>query len=258
MNSEIIAKVENVSKTYNSGRRKTEAVSDVSLDIYANRKMALLGETGSGKSTLGKLLLRLTEKDNGRVLLDGIDIYKLSAKELNRIRPNYQYIFQDPYSSLDSKMTVMEILSEGVLAHRICKKNETLSYSAQVLEECGLSSEYLSRFPHELSGGQRQKVAIARAVALKPRLIVCDEITSSLDSESKDRILELILKLSAEHELSVLFITHDIEAARAISDEIAVMHRGKIVERGDAGMILSSPSNEHSKKLIEELGQISL
>ncbi len=233
-------------------RRKSAAiiaVDDVTLTIHAGTTFGLVGESGSGKSTLGMCLLRLVNC-TGTVEYGQIDITELSPRKLRPLRKELQVVFQDPFSSLSPRLTVGQIIGEGLTVHNIGKsKGERLQLVANALTEVGLEPDMASRYPHEFSGGQRQRIAIARAVILKPRFLVLDEPTSALDMTIQAQIIELLRDLQRRHNMTYLFISHDLRVVRALADEIAVMHHGRIVESGPAHRIFENPQHEYTKQL---------
>ncbi len=233
------------------------AVDGVSIDVHAGETVALVGESGSGKTTMGKGILRLLQTTDGEVLYKGQDLSQLDAAALRSKRSEIQIVFQDPYSSMNPRMMVKDIVQEGMLAQGIGEtREERDKMTAELLEQVGLLPEHQSRYPHEFSGGQRQRICIARALAVKPKLIICDEPTSALDVSVQAQILALLRKLQKEHQLAYLFITHNISVVEYIAHYVAVMYQGKIVEQGDVEQVLLHPENEYTKELLSAVPRI--
>lgn len=226
------------------------AVDDVSFDIQQGEVLGLVGESGCGKSTTGRLILRLLSPISGRVLIQGQDIFQMDHKQLRVLRQKIQIIFQDPYASLNPRMTVGEILEEPFIIHRLGTRSERKLRVQQLLTKVGLSSDAVSRYPHEFSGGQRQRIGVARAIALNPQFIVADEPVSSLDVSIQAQIINLLEDLQEEYRLSMLFIAHDLNMVRHISDRVAVMYLGRIVEIADSHELFSRPMHPYTEALI--------
>ena len=229
------------------------AVHEVSLEIQTGEIVGLVGESGCGKSTLGFSLLGLTPPTSGEILLMGssIDIHKSSSWK--PFRRDFQIVFQDPYTSLNPRLTVFELLAEPLATHGLVKRSELREAASDLLRRVGLSTDALDRFPHAFSGGQRQRLCIARALGLKPKLIVCDEIVSALDVSVQAQIVNLLLDLKREHGLSLLFITHDLSLVRSIADRVLVMYLGSIVETAAAADLFRAPRHPYTKALMDSI-----
>ena len=232
------------------GRRIVKAVDGVSFEIKAGETLGLVGESGCGKSTLGRALLRLTPHTGGRVYFRGRDLSHLSAQELRRTRRHMQMIFQDPYASLNPRMTVGQIVSEPLETFGLARGRERAERVRELLETVGLSARHVKRYPREFSGGQRQRIGIARALAADPEFIVADEPISALDVSIQAQIMNLLESLRRERNLTYLFISHDLRAIRHLSDRIAVMYLGKLVELGAAASVYTDPLMPYTKALI--------
>jgi ABC-type glutathione transport system ATPase component len=251
----VLVEVRNLTKVFPLGESawgggaqgEVRAVDDVSLDITAGETLGLVGESGSGKSTLGRLILRLIEPTSGTVRFDGADVLAASAASLRGLRRDMQIIFQDPFGSLDPRMTVQQILEEPVRIHG--GRNGQLS-AAELLRAVGMEESALRRYPHEFSGGQRQRIGIARALALRPRFIVADEPVSALDVSVGAQIVNLMAQLQRDLGLTYLFISHSMPVVRYIATRIAVMYRGKIVEIGDTEQITTRPAHPYTQALL--------
>jgi microcin C transport system ATP-binding protein len=226
-----------------------KAVDGVSIALREGHTIGLVGESGSGKTTLGLALLRL-EQSQGGIRFDGRDLQALSQRALRPLRREMQIVFQDPFSSLSPRMSVGEIVGEGLEVHRVGTKDERTALIDKALREVGLDPAARDRYPHEFSGGQRQRIAIARALVLKPRLIVLDEPTSALDVSVQAQIVDLLRDLQQRHRLAYLFISHDLKVVRALADEVVVLRHGKVVERGPAGRIFDAPQDPYTQALI--------
>ncbi|TCL56933.1 peptide/nickel transport system ATP-binding protein [Kineothrix alysoides] len=232
---------------------QVKAVDDVSFSIKKGTTMGLVGESGCGKSTTGRTLLRLIDKTDGEVRFGGTDIYALSKKEMRALRPKMQIIFQDPYSSLSPRLPVGEIIGEAVREHKLVPKNELDDYITKIMASCGLQSYHKDRYPHEFSGGQRQRICIARALALNPEFIVCDEPVSALDVSIQAQIINLLKDLQEEFGLTYLFISHDLSVVEHISDTVGVMYLGSIVETGATEDIFANPLHPYTKALFSAI-----
>ena len=230
-----------------------KAVDGVSFKIRRGETMGLVGESGCGKSTCGRTILRLMEKTSGEVLLDGQDIFALSKEELRKMRPRMQIVFQDPYSSLSPRLPVGEIIGEAVREHQIVPPDQYDDYITRVMEVCGLQEYYKERYPHEFSGGQRQRICIARALALSPDFIVCDEPVSALDVSIQAQIINLLKQLQKDFGLTYLFISHDLSVVEHISDTVGVMYLGSMVEYAETEKIFSNPLNPYTKALFSAI-----
>jgi oligopeptide/dipeptide ABC transporter ATP-binding protein len=230
-----------------------QAVDDVSFEVGEGETLGLVGESGCGKTTVGRTLLRLIEPTSGYVHFDGEPVFDLSGDEMRRLRPRMQIIFQDPYSSLNPRMTVEAIVGEALTVHGIARGLERRRIVADLLERVGLAKRHLSRYPHEFSGGQRQRIGIARALALRPKFIVCDEAVSALDVSIRSQIVNLLQDLQREYGLSYLFIAHDLSVVEHISDRVAVMYLGKIVEIADSVSLYASPLHPYTRALISAI-----
>jgi oligopeptide/dipeptide ABC transporter ATP-binding protein len=231
-----------------------EAVNDVSFSIGRGETLGLVGESGCGKTTVGRSILRLIEPTGGMVRFDGVDVTKLSAPEMRKLRRRMQIIFQDPYSSLNPRYTVSEIVGEAMRLHGIVKdRREARDVVGDLLERVGLSRNYINRYPHEFSGGQRQRVGIARALALRPEFIVCDEAVSALDVSIQAQILNLLNSLQRELNLSYLFIAHDLAVVKHISDRVGVMYLGEIVEFAETDDLFATPSHPYTRALLSAI-----
>ncbi|TAJ37141.1 MAG: ABC transporter ATP-binding protein [Reyranella sp.] len=226
-----------------------KAVDGVSIALREGHTIGLVGESGSGKTTLGLALLRL-EQSQGGIRFDGRDLQALGQRELRPLRREMQIVFQDPFSSLSPRMSVGEIVGEGLEVHRIGTKEERTALIDKALREVGLDPAARDRYPHEFSGGQRQRIAIARALVLKPRMIVLDEPTSALDMSVQAQIVDLLRDLQQRHKLAYLFISHDLKVVRALADEVVVLRHGRVVERGPAGQIFEAPQDPYTRALI--------
>jgi len=260
----------NLTKVYVTGesaftgaaRGEVRAVDGVSLDIHAGEALGLVGESGSGKSTLGRMILRLVEPTSGSVFFDGTDVLRASGSELRRLRRHMQIIFQDPFGSLDPRMTVEQIVGEPFVIHS--NENGTNSRRvrrtkvAEMMRAVGLDESALPRYPHEFSGGQRQRIGIARALALRPRFVVCDEPVSALDVSVGAQIVNLLARLQRDFGLTYLFISHSIPVVRYLCGRIAVMYRGSIVESGSTDDITERPQHDYTKKLLRATPEIAL
>src|SRR5215212_3764183 len=234
----------------NPVKRVVKAVDGVSIDIYERETLGLVGESGCGKSTLGRAILRLTEPTDGQVFYRDRDLAQLSARQLREQRRHLQIIFQDPYASLNPRMTVGQIVGEPLATFRLARGREAEQRVQELLETVGLSKRFIKRYPHEFSGGQRQRIGIARALAVDPDFIVADEPISALDVSIQAQIMNLLERLRREKNLTYLFISHDLRAIRHVSDRVAVMYLGKLVEIADAKTIYYEPLMPYTKALI--------
>ena len=251
MEQNVLLKAEHLTKEFKTGGGRVHAVSDVSLEIYPGETLALVGESGCGKSTLGRLLLRLLDPTAGTVIFQGKDLTKMGRRELRSMRQEMQFVFQDPYASLDPRMTVRDIIAEPLKAHKVCKTRKELDDKvAALMARVGIRPEFARRYPHQFSGGQRQRIGIARALALKPALIVCDEPVSALDVSIQAQTLNLLHDLQAEDNLTYLFISHDLAVVRYISTRVCVMFLGKICEIGDTEAIYTHPRHPYTHFLL--------
>ena len=230
-----------------------KAVDGVSFKIRRGETMGLVGESGCGKSTCGRTILRLQEKTGGEVRLDGQDIFALNKEQLRKLRPRMQIVFQDPYSSLSPRLPIGEIIGEAVREHGIVPHDEFNDYITRVMEVCGLPEYYKDRYPHEFSGGQRQRICIARALALSPDFIVCDEPVSALDVSIQAQIINLLKKLQADFGLTYLFISHDLSVVEHISDTVGVMYLGNMVEYAETEKIFANPLNPYTQALFSAI-----
>ena len=229
------------------------AVDGVSFNLKKGEVLGLVGESGCGKSTLGRSIMQLVRITEGEVILEGRQLNALTPKELNRARLDFQMIFQDPYASLDPRMTVFDTLAEPLLYHGIVPKKEVEEEVSRLMSEVGLAPRYMKKYPHEFSGGQRQRIAVARALAVRPKLIIADEPVSALDVSIQSQVLNLLASLTKKYNLSMIFISHDLSVIKHISDRMAVMYLGRIVELGDADAIFNNPSHPYTKALLSAI-----
>jgi oligopeptide transport system ATP-binding protein len=227
-----------------------KAVDGVSFDIAEGETLGLVGESGSGKSTTGYCVLQLLKPTSGSIVFEGTELTKLGRVQLRRMRRELQIVFQDPYSSLDPRMTVGDIVAEPLVVHNIGTKRDRRARVRELLDVVGFNPTYTNRYPHEFSGGQRQRIGIARALALSPKLIVCDEPVSALDVSIQAQILNLLKDLQRDFGLTYLFIAHDLAVVRSMSDRIAVMNRGELVEIGPAEEVYTNPRDDYTKALL--------
>ncbi len=260
MNDDIVMEVKNLKKYYPIkagmfGRvvGQVRAVDGVSFRIYQGTTMGLVGESGCGKTTIGKTLLRLNDKTDGQVLFKGRELFELNKRELRHIRPQLQIIFQDPYSSLSPRMPVGEIIGEAVREHHLVPDSEFDDYITKIMRSCGLQPYHKDRYPHEFSGGQRQRICIARALALNPDFIVCDEPVSALDVSIQAQIINLLEDLQKEYGLTYLFISHDLSVVEHISDTVGVMYLGDMVEYGTKKDIFAKPMHPYTQALFSAI-----
>ncbi len=233
---------------------KVHAVDEVSFDLKHGETLGLVGESGCGKSTTGRLILRLIEPTSGEVIFDKVPIFQADKAQMRRLRQRMQIIFQDPYSSLNPRMTVEQIVGEGIVIHKLCQtKAERRERVADLLQKVGLSPEQMNRYPHEFSGGQRQRVGIARALAVNPKLIIADEPISALDVSIQAQVINLLEDLQEQFDLTYLFIAHDLRVVEHISDRVAVMYLGQIVELSDSQELYAKPLHPYTEALLSAI-----
>jgi peptide/nickel transport system ATP-binding protein len=255
IDAKYVLALRDLSKVYRTrsllgGIREVAAARDIELGVQPGRTLGIVGESGSGKSTVARCAMRLVDPTSGSVVVDGVNISRLSSSELKPHRRHIQIVFQDPYRSLNPRMRIGESVIEGPISFGM-KRQQALEEAAHWLERVGLPADAMTRFPHQFSGGQRQRIAIARALAMKPSVLVADEAVSALDVSVQAQVLELLNQIQADLDLGILFITHDLRVAAQICDDIVVMKSGQIVEKGPAGVVLSKPEAEYTRSLIE-------
>ncbi|MCY6960364.1 ABC transporter ATP-binding protein [Clostridium brassicae] len=253
-NDEDFIQVKNLKKHFKVGKNAVlKAVDDVSFNIRKGETLGLVGESGCGKTTCGRTVLGLYEATEGEVLFEGVDIHSLKGKDKKEFTKNAQIIFQDPYASLNPRMTVGDIISEGIDIHGIYTGEERTNKIYELLELVGLNREHASRFPHEFSGGQRQRIGIARALAVEPKFIVCDEPISALDVSIQAQVVNLLIKLQEEFGLTYLFIAHDLSMVKHISDRVGVMYLGTMVELTSSGKLYDKPLHPYTQALLSAI-----
>ena len=252
--SEVLIKTEGLKKYFKVPDGWLHAVDGVDLEIKRGRTLGVVGESGCGKSTLGRAILRLHEPTDGKVYFEGDDILQYRGARMEKLRPSMQIIFQDPYSSLNPRMTVQELIAEPLIINRVFKtKAEVYQRVAELMETVGLAERLASAYPHELDGGRRQRIGVARALALNPKFIVCDEPVSALDVSIQAQILNLLMDLQEEFGLTYMFITHDLSVVKHISDEIMVMYMGICVERAPSAELFHNPIHPYTKALLSAI-----
>ncbi|HDH6941629.1 TPA: ATP-binding cassette domain-containing protein [Staphylococcus aureus] len=257
-NDEVLLSIKNLKQYFNAGKKnEVRAIENISFDIYKGETLGLVGESGCGKSTTGKSIIKLNDITSGEILYEGIDIQKIrKRKDLLKFNKKIQMIFQDPYASLNPRLKVMDIVAEGIDIHHLATdKRDRKKRVYDLLETVGLSKEHANRYPHEFSGGQRQRIGIARALAVEPEFIIADEPISALDVSIQAQVVNLLLKSQRERGITFLFIAHDLSMVKYISDRIAVMHFGKIVEIGPAEEIYQNPLHDYTKSLLSAIPQ---
>lgn len=255
-NSKVLLEVKNLKKYFpietnffGKPTRFLKAVDDVSFKVEEGTTIGIIGESGCGKTTLGRTILKLYDIDGGEVYFDGNNITDISPKEMRKYRTDMQLIFQDPYSSLPPRMTVGNIIAEAVRVHNIVPKEEVYAYVIDIMEKCGLQPQYYDRYPHEFSGGQRQRICIARALAVNPKLVICDEPVSALDVSIQAQIINLLKELQNKMGLTYVFISHDLSVVKYITDQILVMYLGNTMEHGLTEDIFNNPLHPYTKAL---------
>lgn len=264
-NDDILLKVEHLKKYYpvksSSLKRSNgfvKAVDDISFDVKVGETFGIVGESGCGKSTMGKSVIRLIEPTDGKVILDGQDFTALKGKELKKARENIKLIFQDSYASLNPRMTVKDIIGEPIDIAKIYKtKKERDDRIIEVMKQVGLNLDYLYRYPHEFSGGQRQRIGIARAIALQPKLIICDEPVSALDVSIQAKIINLLKELQQKLGIAYIFISHDLSVVKHIADRVGVMYLGNMMEMADKKALYSNPLHPYTQALFSAIPKIS-
>jgi oligopeptide transport system ATP-binding protein len=239
------------------GKLTVKAVTKVNLEIVSGETLGLVGESGSGKSTLGRLILRLIEPTAGKVFFEGRDLSTLARADLRRLRRDMQLVFQDPYASLNPRMRVRSIVGEGIEIHRLARGKEKLDRIAELLKMVGMAPDALNRYPHEFSGGQRQRIGIARALAVKPRFLVLDEPVSALDVSIQAQIINLLQDLQEQLKLTYLFIAHDLRVVEHISNRVAIMYLGKIVEIAGRDEIFANPRHPYTRALLSAIPSVN-
>ncbi len=255
--SELLLDVRHLSKTFPLKKSKTnkassfKAVDDVSFQVFKGETLGIVGESGSGKSTVAKMILQLLEPTSGEIYFLGQNIANQSKVERKATKRRMQAVFQDPYASLNPRMRAKEIVTEPLILHKQLNKKNRNDKALELLHEVGLSEQHLNRFPHEFSGGQRQRLSIARAIALKPDLIICDEAVSALDVSIQAQILKLLKSLQTSYGLSYIFIAHGLPTVKQLSNRVAIMHKGKLVEIGETNDIFQSPEHTYTKSLLK-------
>lgn len=237
-------------------RHMAKGVDNVSVQLYQGEILGLVGESGSGKSTLGRSIIRLIDAQAGEVIFDGKYLSRLQGDELKRARRDFQMIFQDPYASLNPRMTVFDTLAEPLLVHGLATQETLLGQVNQLMDDVGLDRRFIRKYPHEFSGGQRQRIAIARAISLKPKLIIADEPVSALDVTIRAQILALLLELTRKHKLTMLFISHDMSVVRYLCDRVVVMQKGKLVEQGFTEEIFAAPKQPYTQQLLAAIPKL--
>lgn len=250
-----LLRVEGLKQVFQSGSKEVRAVDDISFSVLRGETFGLVGESGCGKSTTGRTIIQLYKPSDGKIYFEGTDLASLRGKtRWQQFRRNVQMIYQDPYGSLNPRIKIREIIAEGIDVHGLARnaKDRDLQV-AELLETVGLNPEHANRYPHELSGGQRQRIGIARALAVQPKLIICDEPISALDVSIQAQIVNLLKKLQREKQLTYLFIAHDLSMVKYISNRIAVMYQGKIVELGEAKELYRSPLHPYTESLLSSI-----
>lgn len=250
----ILLECKNLMKYFETARGMLHAVDDVSFQLEAGKTLGVVGESGCGKSTLGRTILRLLPSTEGQIFFEGRDITKTPDKEMLNLRKQMQIVFQDPFSSLDPKMTVSQIIEEPLKIHKLYNSKDKLNERVnELMEIVGLDDRYVNTYPHELDGGRRQRIGIARAIALSPKFIVCDEPVSALDVSIQAQILNLMMDLKEELGLTYIFITHDLSVVKHISDEILVLYLGKMVEKTSSDRLFENPLHPYTKALLSAI-----
>ncbi|WP_175795870.1 ATP-binding cassette domain-containing protein [Burkholderia anthina] len=258
INNSPVLEARNLIKDYkttnsDSGSKTFRAVDGISFNLARGRTLSIVGESGSGKSTVARMVMRLIEPTSGEVRIDGQDWLSLRGSELRKARRKLQLVFQDPYSSINPRMKVHQIISEPLRNFGLCPTSQLKDRAAELLEKVGLPLTALERYPHQFSGGQRQRIVIARALASEPEIIICDEAVSALDVSIQAQILNLLADIQEKTNVAFLFISHDLAVVQHISDEVLVMRKGQVVEQADAISLFSAPKHEYTIKLLDSV-----
>ncbi len=263
-NQPVVLEVKNLKKHFpiKGGVFKTtqgyvKAVDGISFSIKENETFSIVGESGCGKSTAGRTILRLLEPTDGEVWLNGENLYHIDKREFRKRRKDFQLIFQDPYSSLNPRMNVKELLIEPLLTHKLCTKSEATEKAKEMIEKVGLSEKHLARYPHEFSGGQRQRISIARALIVHPKLVILDEAVSALDVSVQSQILNLLIDLQEEFDLTYIFISHDLNVVKHLSDRVGVMYLGQMMEMAETDELYSNPLHPYTQALLSAIPSLS-
>ena len=257
--ADTLLQVRHLKKHFKTGHGMLHAVDDISFDLERGKTLGLVGESGCGKSTTGRSILRLIEPTSGEVFFEGKDVAKLSKTEMRHMRKDMQIIFQDPYSSLDPKKTINQIISEPIRLNKILtNKHQIEDRVLELMDTVGLAERLINSYPHELDGGRRQRIGIARALAMEPKLIVCDEPVSALDVSIQAQILNLMMDLQEEKKLTYMFITHDLSVVKHISDHIGVMYLGKLVEKCETRELFKNQLHPYTKALLSAIPRIDI